>query len=93
VFNFSGEKYVDKFGLRPLTGDAYSNSYDSSVDPRISNEFAAAAYRFGHGLIPAELVTFDAKVNRSMRELFNRPQAAFDKNGREFCKTCAAVVC
>jgi peroxidase len=37
--------------LKPLTGSVYYNGYDSNINPAIANEFASAAFRFGHSLI------------------------------------------
>lgn len=34
--------------------------YDPAVDPTISNEFATAAYRFGHTMLPESLLLIDA---------------------------------
>ena len=53
-----GNEYMQRTGLAPLTS-GYSNAYfgegaiPGQYDPRVSNEFATAAYRFGHSLIPA----------------------------------------
>lgn len=42
---------MKKFNLFPLKS-GYSNLYKSEIDPRISNEFASAAFRFGHTMVP-----------------------------------------
>ena len=46
-----GPNYMSRFGLWPLSS-GYSNAYLDSFDPRVTNEFATAAFRFGHSLIP-----------------------------------------
>jgi len=51
VTMFSGDdlmKRLDLYSLR--TG--YWNGYNSSVDPTVGNNFATAAFRFAHTLIP-----------------------------------------
>ena len=61
-----GNEYMQRNGLAPLTS-GYSNAYfgegaiPGQYDPRVSNEFATAAYRFGHSLIPAK---YDVPFNR-----------------------------
>ena len=42
---------MDQFHLWPLS-KGYSDVYLDTFDPRVTNEFAAAAFRFGHSLIP-----------------------------------------
>ena len=46
-----GQQYMTRYGIYPLT-DGFSDSYRSDFDPRITNAFAAAAFRVGHTLIP-----------------------------------------
>ena len=42
-----GKKYMDKYGLLVTE----TSSYDPKVEPNIFNEFASAAFRFGHSMI------------------------------------------
>merc|ERR1719244_916962 len=42
-----GAKYMDKFGLLVTE----TTNYDEKVEPNIFNEFASAAFRFGHSMI------------------------------------------
>ena len=61
-----GNEFMKRHGLAPLKS-GYSNAYfgegtiPEQYDPRVSNEFATAAYRFGHSLIPAK---YDVPFNR-----------------------------
>jgi len=47
-----GNNLMSSYGLLPLS-TGYSSDYMDSFDPRITNEFATAAFRFGHSLVPA----------------------------------------
>ena len=38
------------YGINPLS-EGFSNSYNPTLDPRITNAFAAAAFRIGHTMI------------------------------------------
>ena len=71
-----GPQYMKVFGLLPLT-DGYTVDYDSTMDPRINNEFAAAAFRFGHSMIPEHLPSRDSKgrdsSSTSLKGVFNKP--------------------
>ncbi|MGB5325526.1 MAG: peroxidase family protein [Pseudomonadales bacterium] len=61
-----------------LGPDALSeyNGYQQSVNPAISNEFATAAYRFGHSMVSPQLLRLDANNeaiaagNLQLREAF-----------------------
>ncbi|CAG9759789.1 unnamed protein product [Ceutorhynchus assimilis] len=46
-----GKKLMEKHDLLPKSKD-YFNKYNESVDPSIANEFATAAFRFAHTIIP-----------------------------------------
>ena len=48
-----------KFKLYPRRG-GYSNNFDPKQDPRVPNVFAAASFRFGHTMIPEDIVARNA---------------------------------
>lgn len=45
-----GRHKMEQLGLNPLDGE-FSQDYDVKVNPSIVNEFAGAAFRFGHSLV------------------------------------------
>ncbi len=47
-----GPRFMEVFGLWPLN-TGFSRDYRDDFDPRITNEFAVAAFRVGHTLIPS----------------------------------------
>ncbi|KAK7102282.1 chorion peroxidase-like [Littorina saxatilis] len=67
-----GRRTMREFGIQ--TGSR--SQYVASVDPRITNAFSTAAFRFGHSLIPRQFVI--GGRNRPLRELFNRPDELFN---------------
>jgi len=71
-----GNTFMRSYGLFPLNS-GFSFDYAQNFDPRINNEFATAAFRFGHSMIPR---TFSSKTNGrsekilNLREIFFKPK-------------------
>ena len=73
-----GKQFMNTYGLFPLSS-GFSQDYDTSFDPRITNEFATAAFRFGHSLIPKIINVYNTvggQLNPSfnLRQAFNKPE-------------------
>merc|ERR1712241_862601 len=62
-----GRTYMTTFDLFPQTS-GYTNSYNERLDPRITNEFASAAFRFGHSMMPKQVPSRDRnrRTNRNI---------------------------
>jgi len=71
-----GNNFMRTFGLFPLSS-GHSLDYDDSFDPRINNEFAAAAFRFGHSLVPKTFLSIDSNRQSkvmTLKEVFFQPK-------------------
>jgi peroxidase len=71
-----GPEYMQAHDLKPLSpGSPLLTDYDSNMDPRITNEFAAAAFRFGHTMVKSTLgQTSDggrARISIDLKRSFN----------------------
>lgn len=42
---------MEEFSLNLQTGNKYSHDYDLKMEPSVLNEFATAAFRFGHSMM------------------------------------------
>ncbi|CAG0923743.1 unnamed protein product [Notodromas monacha] len=54
-----GADIIQKYNLDVKPGGNYSCYYNKEVNPTASNEFSAAAFRFGHSQVPDFFLLFD----------------------------------
>ena len=76
--------------LPHLLGSAAPGAYQGfnpNVDPRISEEFEGAAYRFGHSLVSGDIEAIDNNGNvtssQALKDVFFEPPAAFAATGAD----------
>ena len=55
-----GQATMNQFKLNPGKGFEKLNIYDENVDPRVTNEYAASAGRFGHSMVRTEYSRLDS---------------------------------
>ncbi|KAK3852342.1 hypothetical protein Pcinc_041064 [Petrolisthes cinctipes] len=67
--NVIGTPIMRDLELLPRLHGLQSTDYDPSLSPSISNEFATAAYRFGHSQIPDSINEGSSKIVSRSREL------------------------
>ncbi|KAF4516884.1 hypothetical protein B566_EDAN011229 [Ephemera danica] len=74
-----GRKFMETYGLLPLSSDSHSDDYNQRYDASITNEFGAAAYRL-HTLVRGVLRFTDRQGNSErmrLRQTLNSPQVLF----------------
>ncbi|NRA64814.1 MAG: hypothetical protein HRU19_10060 [Pseudobacteriovorax sp.] len=71
------EEFLPKLIGRPLP--PYTG-YNSSIDPRISNSFSTAAFRFGHSMLSSQLqiLDFGETIPVNLKDLFFQPEIFLD---------------
>ena len=68
IYDYSQNQYDSDKVLfiilhRDIVSDLFGLGYDATVDGRITNEFSAAAFRFGHTLIQDRFRRSDVNYN------------------------------
>ncbi|KAL0832005.1 hypothetical protein ABMA28_001504 [Loxostege sticticalis] len=71
-----GKDVMEKFGL-VLEKEGYWDGYDPEVNPDVIDSFAAAAYRFGHSLLPTAVERWSKAhkfiASKRLSDLIRRP--------------------
>ncbi|KAL7306502.1 hypothetical protein TKK_0001201 [Trichogramma kaykai] len=72
-----GRNVMQKFGLTLEKDGRYWDGYDSSVNPGVLDAFAAAAFRFGHSLLPTAVERWSKAhkfiASKRLSDLIRRP--------------------
>jgi len=63
-----GNTFMKSYGLFPRES-GFSTDYSDNFDPRINNEFAAAAYRFGHSMVPKTFSSVSRQRTETVLEM------------------------
>ncbi|KYB29080.1 chorion peroxidase [Tribolium castaneum] len=69
-----GPAAVEEFHLALAQGLDYAQDYDGSVEPSVTNEFASAAFRFGHSVVDGLLKIYGKD---RMDEMISIPETMF----------------
>ncbi|KAG8229280.1 hypothetical protein J437_LFUL009641 [Ladona fulva] len=77
-----GKEVMHKFGLL-LQKEGYWDGYDPEVNPNVIDAFAAAAYRFGHSLLPTAVERW-SKAHKFIGKCLMVTNHLFKKIGARF---------
>jgi len=76
-----GPKNMQIFQLSPQVGFDFFTKYNASVDPRVANEYAAAAGRFGHSMVRSEYSRVNSNFTSAGSQSFMLRNSYFRANG------------
>lgn len=62
-----GPKQCELYNLAEAAPNEYWDHYDPTLNPGVSQEFAAAAFRQGHSSVPSHVFRFDPRTRRARR--------------------------
>ncbi|XP_041369551.1 uncharacterized protein LOC121383530 [Gigantopelta aegis] len=90
-----GPDIMNRLGLSVKGSGDFSHydknyAYDSNMNSRIMNCFSAAAFRFGHTLIPGSFSMGNRKVR--LHTLFNRPRFILQNKGNGVNLMCRGLI-
>ena len=79
-----GPALMSQYNLNPLETGTFTG-YDSTQYPQIINEFTTAAFRYGHGMVPSQMLKADPNWNTfatfNLTDLSFSPQQAYVNGG------------
>ncbi|XP_071539116.1 salivary peroxidase/catechol oxidase-like [Panulirus ornatus] len=64
-----GPGIMKSLGLLPQGDGQHTEDYDPTIHPGVSNEFASAAFRFGHSMIPTNMLEVKANGTTTAQSL------------------------
>ncbi len=67
-----GNETMTMFSLTPAEGSKKLRLYDATVDPRVTNEYAASAGRFGHSMVRTDYSRLDKEYQSSAKGFYLR---------------------